>query len=211
MQLSLSDDESTVLYLNDIAASKPLSRQREVALAARIKEGDIKARDELVWANLRFVIDVATKYQHRGLALLELISAGNLGLITAAERFDGTKGFKFISYAVWWIKQSILQTLAEQTRTVRLPQNKVALLRKIARYRFSWVGSVRLSPTSRGLRRSWICRPQRFWRPCGVRVRCSRWTTPLKKTTITVCLLVWLTPARKPLTPRSRALRLGTK
>jgi RNA polymerase primary sigma factor len=133
MQLSLSDDESTVLYLNDIAASKPLSRQREVALAVRIKEGDMKARDELVWANLRFVIDVAKNYQHRGLPLLELISAGNLGLITAAERFDGTKGFKFISYAVWWIKQSILQTLAEQTRTVRLPQNRVALLRNIAK------------------------------------------------------------------------------
>jgi len=129
----LSDDESTVLYLNDIAASKPLSREREVALAARVNEGDMEARDELVWANLRFVIDVAKKYQHRGLPLLELISAGNLGLITAAERFDGTKGFKFISYAVWWIKQSILQTIAEQTRTVRLPQNKVALLRKIAK------------------------------------------------------------------------------
>jgi RNA polymerase primary sigma factor len=129
----LSDDESTALYLNDIAASKPLSREREVALAARVNEGDMEARDELVWANLRFVIDVAEKYQHRGLQLLELISAGNLGLITAAERFDGTKGFKFISYAVWWIKQSILQTIAEQTRTVRLPQNKVALLRKIAK------------------------------------------------------------------------------
>ena len=129
----LSDDESTVLYLNDISASKPLSRQQEVALAARIKEGDMKARDELVWANLRFVIDVAKTYQNRGLPLLELISAGNLGLITAAERFDGTKGYKFISYAVWWIRQSILQTLAEQTRTVRLPQNKVDLLRKIAK------------------------------------------------------------------------------
>ena len=133
MQLSLSDDESTVLYLNDIAASQPLSRQREVALAARIKNGDMKARDELVWANLRFVIDVAKNYQHRGLPLLELISAGNLGIVTAAERFDGTRGYKFISYAVWWIRQSILQTLAEQTRTVRLPQNKVALLRKIAK------------------------------------------------------------------------------
>jgi RNA polymerase primary sigma factor len=129
----LSDDESTVLYLNDIAASKPLSREREVALAARVNEGDMEARDELVWANLRFVIDVAKKYQHRGLPLLELISAGNLGLITAAERFDGTKGFKFISYAVWWIRQSIQQTLAEQTRTVRLPMNKVALIRKIAK------------------------------------------------------------------------------
>ncbi len=132
MQSGLSDDASTLHYFNDISASKPLSREREVALAARIKDGDMEARDELVWANLRFVIDVAKNYQQRGLPLLELISAGNLGLITAAERFDGTKGFKFISDAVWWIRQSIAQTLAEQTRTVRLPMNKVELLRKIA-------------------------------------------------------------------------------
>ena len=85
MQLSLSDDESTLRYLNDIAASKPLSRQREVALAARIKEDDMEARDELVWANLRFVIDVAKNYQHRGLPFLELISAGNLGLAIIAS------------------------------------------------------------------------------------------------------------------------------
>ena len=123
MQRSLSDDESTVLYLNDIAASKPLSRQQEVALAVRIKEGDMKARDELVWANLRFVIDVAKNYQNRALPLLELISAGNLGLLTATDRFDGARGFKFISYAVWWIKQSIMKTLDEQVRTVRLPMN----------------------------------------------------------------------------------------
>ena len=134
MHKTLAAEEPSVRrYFDDIAASKPLSREREVALAARIKEGDMEARDELVSANLRFVIDVAKNYQHRGLPLLELISAGNLGLITAAERFDGTKGFKFISYAVWWIRQSIAQTLAEQTRTVRLPMNKVELLRKIAK------------------------------------------------------------------------------
>ena len=134
MQEILSDEESTLrLYFDDIAESTPLSREREVELAARIREGDMVARDELVQANLRFVIDVAKKYQNRGLSLSDLISAGNLGLLTAAERFDGTKGFKFISYAVWWIRQSILQTIAEHARTVRLPLNKVSLLKDISK------------------------------------------------------------------------------
>jgi len=130
----LNDEESALrLYFDDIADSTPLSRQREVELAARITTGDLEARDELVQANLRFVIDVAKNYQNRGLALSDLISAGNLGLLTAAERFDGTKGFKFISYAVWWIKQSILQTIAEHARTVRLPLNKLSLLKDISK------------------------------------------------------------------------------
>jgi RNA polymerase primary sigma factor len=128
------DEESTLrLYFDDIAESRPLSREREVELAARIKDGDVGARDEMVKANLRFVVDVAKKYQNRGLSLSDLISAGNLGLLTAAERFDGTKGYKFISYAVWWIKQSILQTIAEHARTVRLPLNKLSLLKDISK------------------------------------------------------------------------------
>ena len=132
---NLHDEESTLrLYFDDIAESTPLSREREVELADRIKNGDMRARDEMIRANLRFVVDVAKKYQNRGLSLSDLISAGNLGLITAADRFDGTKGYKFISYAVWWIRQSILQTLAEHSRVVRLPLNRVDLLRRIARY-----------------------------------------------------------------------------
>ena len=134
MQDSLGDRESTLrLYFDDIADSKPLSREREVELSARIQDGDQCARDELVQANLRFVIDVAKNYQNRGLPLSDLISAGNVGLLTAADRFDGTKGYKFISYAVWWIKQSILQTIAEHARTVRLPMNKVSLLKDISK------------------------------------------------------------------------------
>ncbi len=130
----LNKEESTLrLYFDDIADSTPLSREEEVALSARIHAGDMGARDELVQANLRFVIDVAKNYQNRGLSLADLISAGNVGLMTAAERFDGTKGFKFISYAVWWIKQSILQTIADHARTVRLPLNKLSLLKDISR------------------------------------------------------------------------------
>ena len=131
---NLHDEESTLrLYFDDIAESTPLSREREVELAERIKNGDMRARDEMIRTNLRFVVDVAKKYQNRGLSLSDLISAGNLGLITAADRFDGTKGYKFISYAVWWIRQSILQTLAEHVRTVRLPLNKVSLLKDISK------------------------------------------------------------------------------
>ena len=130
----LNKEESTLrLYFDDIADSTPLSREQEVELSARIHAGDMDARDELVQANLRFVIDVAKNYQNRGLSLADLISAGNVGLMTAAERFDGTKGFKFISYAVWWIKQSILQTIADHARTVRLPLNKLSLLKDISR------------------------------------------------------------------------------
>lgn len=121
-------------YLEDVATSQPLSSKEEVALAQRIKKGDLKARATLVEANLRFVITVAREYQNQGVPLVDLISAGNVGLITAAERFDETKGFKFISYAVWWIRQSILQTLAEHSRIVRLPLNRVDLLRRISRY-----------------------------------------------------------------------------
>ncbi|MFY9492950.1 MAG: RNA polymerase sigma factor RpoD/SigA [Minisyncoccia bacterium] len=120
-------------YLDDIADSEPLTREEEAALAARIAAGDIDARNELVKANLRFAVSVAMKYQNRGLTLAELISAGNLGLITAADRFDGTRGFKFISYAVWWIRQAIQQALAEDSRAIRVPVNKIALFNRIAR------------------------------------------------------------------------------
>ena len=120
-------------YLGEIAQSHPLSSAQEIDLARLIKAGDEAARNRLVEANLRFVVSVAKEYQNRGVPLADLISAGNVGLITAAERFDENKGFKFISYAVWWIRQAILQTLAEQSRTVRLPLNKVGLLYKISK------------------------------------------------------------------------------
>ena len=126
-------EDSLGAYLTEIAQSKPLSGDEEVDLARRIKAGDEYARNRLVESNLRFVVSVAKEYQNRGVPLADLISAGNIGLITAAERFDEEKGFKFISYAVWWIRQGILQTLAEQSRTVRLPLNKIGLLYKISK------------------------------------------------------------------------------
>jgi RNA polymerase primary sigma factor len=125
-------DPILATYLGDIATSTPLDSGAEADLARRIRCGDEEARNTLVEANLRFVVSVAKDYQRRGLSLSELISAGNVGLITAAERFDETRGFKFISYAVWWIRQSILQTLMEQS-TVRMPVNRRDMMAKISR------------------------------------------------------------------------------
>ena len=119
------------MYLSEISQYEPLPPEREVELAVRIEKGDKEAMKELVEANLRFVVSVAKKYQGNGLSLSDIINEGNLGLIKAAKRFDPSRGFKFISYAVWWIRQSILQALAEQSRIVRLPLNKIGSINKI--------------------------------------------------------------------------------
>ncbi len=124
-------DGSLDKYLQEIGREELVSVDEEVELAQRIKQGDQTALDKLVRANLRFVVSVAKQYQNQGLSLPDLIDEGNLGLIKAAEKFDETRGFKFISYAVWWIRQSILQALAEQSRIVRLPLNQVGSLNKI--------------------------------------------------------------------------------
>ena len=130
---SITNRESASLekYLQEIGKMELISADEEVRLAKLIKTGDTSALDRLTKANLRFVVSVAKQYQNQGLTLSDLINEGNLGLIKAAERFDETKGFKFISYAVWWIRQSIMQALAEQSRIVRLPLNKVGSLTKI--------------------------------------------------------------------------------
>jgi RNA polymerase primary sigma factor len=136
MRAFAGDDDPTLhLYLNDLSNAEPLSREQEVELAARIKAGDLDARNQLAQANLRFVVDVAQRYQHRGMLLSDLIGAGNLGLMTAAERFDGTKGYKFISYAVWWIRQAIHEALGTHTRTVRVPMNRQTLVREVFKVR----------------------------------------------------------------------------
>ena len=130
---SITNRESASLdkYLQEIGREELISVEEEVELAQRIKKGDQMALEKLTRANLRFVVSVAKQYQNQGLSLPDLINEGNLGLIKAAEKFDETRGFKFISYAVWWIRQSILQALAEQSRIVRLPLNQVGSLNKI--------------------------------------------------------------------------------
>lgn len=130
---SITNRESQSLdkYLQDIGKEELITAEEEVELARRIKKGDHQALEKLTRANLRFVVSVAKQYQNQGLTLPDLINEGNLGLIKAAQKFDETRGFKFISYAVWWIRQSILQALAEQARIVRLPLNQVGSLNKI--------------------------------------------------------------------------------
>ncbi len=132
-QITNRESQSLDKYLQEIGKVELLTADEEVELAKRIREGDAIALEKLTKANLRFVVSVAKQYQNQGLTLGDLINEGNLGLIKAAKRFDETRGFKFISYAVWWIRQSILQSLAEQSRIVRLPLNRVGAMNKISK------------------------------------------------------------------------------
>ena len=130
-QITKRDAPSLTMYLNDISRIPMITENEEVNLAVRIRQGDNKALERLVLANLRFVVSVAKQYQSRGLNLHDLINEGNLGLVRAATKFDETRGFKFISYAVWWIRQGIIQALTEKSRMVRLPLNKINVINKI--------------------------------------------------------------------------------
>ncbi len=132
-QITNREDQSLDKYLTEIAKIGMITVEQEIELARRIRGGDMVALQRLALANLRFVVSVAKQYQHHGLTLGDLINEGNVGLIRAASRFDETRGFKFISYAVWWIRQGIMQALAEQSRIVRLPMNRVSSLGKIAK------------------------------------------------------------------------------
>ncbi|MDP4845345.1 MAG: RNA polymerase sigma factor RpoD/SigA [Salibacteraceae bacterium] len=131
-QLTNRDSKSIDKYLSDVSKEDMINAEEEVRLAKEIKNGNERALNKMVSANLRFVISVAKQYQGHGLTLEDLIAEGNIGLIIAAKRFDETKGFKFISYAVWWIRQSIMQAIAENSRVVRLPLNKVSAIQKVA-------------------------------------------------------------------------------
>jgi RNA polymerase primary sigma factor len=132
-QITKRESKSLEKYLQDVSKEEMISAEEEVALAQRIKDGDEAALNRLVRANLRFVISVAKQYQSTGLTLEDLINEGNLGLIEAAKRYDHTKGFKFISYAVWWIRQSILKAAADNSRTIRLPHNRLGEIQKLNR------------------------------------------------------------------------------
>ena len=171
---SITNRESASLdkYLQEIGKEELITVEEEVELAQRIKKGDQEALEKLTKANLRFVVSVAKQYQNQGLSLPDLINEGNLGLIKAAEKFDETRGFKFISYAVWWIRQSILQALAEQSRIVRLPLNQVGSLR-------SWSFPRRRSPTR-----------------CAWQAAMSRWTPRSPTARTTRCWTCWSIPIR---------------
>ena len=130
-QITNRDTKSLEKYFQEISKIDLITAEEEVELAHRIKKGDQKALEKLVNANLRFVVSAAKQFQNRGLKLIDLINEGNLGLVKAAKRFDETRGFKFISYAVWWIRQSMLQAIATKGKTIRIPQNKLATNRKI--------------------------------------------------------------------------------
>lgn len=132
-QFTNRESKSLDQYLQEIGKVDLLTPQDEIDLAIRIKKGDEKAKEKLIKANLRFVVSVAKQFQNQGLSLGDLINEGNIGLIKAAERFDETRGFKFISYAVWWVRQSIMQAIADQSRVVRLPLNRVGNLTKISK------------------------------------------------------------------------------
>jgi len=132
-QITKRDTPSLTRYLNDIARIPMITEEEEVELAIRIRNGDVPALEKLVRSNLRFVVSVAKQYQSRGMNLHDLINEGNLGLVKAATKFDETRGFKFISYAVWWIRQGIIQALSEKSRMVRLPLNKINVINKINR------------------------------------------------------------------------------
>ena len=146
-QVTNRESKSLDKYLQDISKIDLITAQEEVELAQRIKKGDHLALEQLTKANLRFVVSVAKQYQNQGLTLPDLINEGNLGLVKAAQRFDETRGFKFISYAVWWIRQSILQALAEQARVVRLPLNKIGTINRIKKT-FSYLEQAHERPPS---------------------------------------------------------------
>ena len=140
------EGEALERYLQDIGRAEMISPEEEVELSMRIQRGDRLALSRLVNANLRFVVSVAKQYQSKGLGLIDIINEGNVGLIKAAQRFDPTRGFKFISYAVWWIRQSILQAISEKSRLVRLPSNQEGLIGKIKKYRNTFMQTYQREP-----------------------------------------------------------------
>ena len=163
-RMIIPDENSLELYLKDISKNEALSAEEEARLAVRIKQGDKKALEKLIKANLRFVVSVARNYQNQGLPLGELISEGNLGLIQAAKRFDEKRNFKFISYAVWWIRQAILRALADRSRITRVPLNRIGIIHKVGRTQSRLEQKFRRVPTMEEIAQNWACRKVKCWR-----------------------------------------------
>ncbi len=159
---SLDDGRAIGLYLNDIGGTSPLSSEKEAELAVRIREGDQGAMEELTTANLKFVVSIAKQYRNRGITLGDLINEGNLGLIKAAERFDEKRGFRFISYAVWWIRQRILQAIAEQGSVVRVPASRTVRQDRILRTSSDLAGTLGREPTIDEIADSMSVEPDRI-------------------------------------------------
>src|SRR3979409_903604 len=180
---SITNRESQSLekYLQEIGKVELITSEEEVRLAALIRQGDQKALDRLTKANLRFVVSVAKQYQNQGLSLPDLINEGNVGLIKAAQRFDETRGFKFISYAVWWIRQSILQALAEQSRIVRLPLNKVGLTNRIQKAYSQLEQQFEREPSSEELAEMLELNIEELSSPLGIGARHISVDTPLSE------------------------------
>jgi RNA polymerase primary sigma factor len=175
-------------YLHEIGKVELLTPDKEVELAKRIKKGDREAFEKLIKANLRFVVSVAKQYQNQGLGLPDLINEGNLGLIKAAQRFDETRGFKFISYAVWWIRQSILQSLAEQARIVRLPLNKIGSINKINKTFNQLEQEFQREPTAKKFQKYLTLHPTLLKSRCGLRDITCRWTHQFTKKKPAICM-----------------------
>ena len=208
IQKSITNRSSEALdkYLVEIGRAPLISIDEEIELAQKIRKGGPegeRAKDKLVTANLRFVVSVAKQYQHQGLTLTDLIDEGNIGLIKAAQKFDETRGFKFISYAVWWIRQSILQAIAEQSRIVRLPLNQVGSLNKINHEINKFEQEHQRHPSVLILMR------RRSDSPCKLTAITCQSTLRFRTARITVCLMLWLqattlAPTAKSTTSRWR-------
>ena len=193
---SITNRESASLdkYLQEIGKEELITVEEEVELAQRIKKGDQEALEKLTKANLRFVVSVAKQYQNQGLSLPDLINEGNLGLIKAAEKFDETRGFKFISYAVWWIRQSILQALAEQSRIVRLPLHQVGSLNKINKAFARFERRTNGPPRPKSWPTCSTCRRRSSPIRSVCRVVTSRWMPPSRTERTTTCSTCWSIP-----------------
>ena len=196
---SITNRESASLdkYLQEIGREDLITVEEEVELAQRIRKGDRVALEKLTRANLRFVVSVAKQYQNQGLSLPDLINEGNLGLIKAAEKFDETRGFKFISYAVWWIRQSILQALAEQSRIVRLPLNQVGSLNKISKAFSKFEQENERRPSPEELADELEIPVDKISDTLKYPAVIFRWMHLLWKERITACWMCWLTMIRQ--------------